>query len=72
MAKVVFPFHVIHGGRFYAPHKPFEVAESEVDELIARGAKVVGRSAEALEKASRQIVAKAMTRQTKSSSQKKG
>lgn len=72
MAKVVFPFHVIHGGRFYAPHKPFEVAESEVDELIARGAKVVARSAQTLEKASERIATKSTSRQTKSSAQKKG
>ena len=41
MVKVSFPFAVKYGERFYASHKALEVTESEVDKLVAMGAKVL-------------------------------
>lgn len=41
MVKVIFPFHVIHGGRIRAPHEPFEVTKEEAKALISEGAKVI-------------------------------
>lgn len=52
MVKVSFPFHVLHGGRLRAPHEALEVTEYEARELTNMGAKVVGTSPKALEKAS--------------------
>lgn len=49
MVKVCFPFHVIHGGRIYAPREPLEVAEEEAKKLMSEGAKVV-ESAEKTQK----------------------
>ena len=50
MVKVSFPFAVKYGERFYASHKALEVAESEVDKLVAMGAKVLETARKNLEK----------------------
>jgi alkanesulfonate monooxygenase SsuD/methylene tetrahydromethanopterin reductase-like flavin-dependent oxidoreductase (luciferase family) len=50
MAKVSFPFAVKYGGKFHTHHETLEVAEQEVDKLVALGAKVVGRSPETIKK----------------------
>ena len=52
MAKVAFPFHVLHEGRLRAPHEALEVTEAEAKELVGQGAKVLEMSCEALKKAS--------------------
>ena len=51
MARVVFPFHVIHGGILRPPFKPFEVQDSEVSKLVERGAKVAETAPKASGKA---------------------
>lgn len=51
MAKVSFPFSVKYGGKFHSPSEALEVAETEVDKLVALGAKVLGMRHKPSEKA---------------------
>lgn len=51
MVKVSFPFSVKYGGKFHSPSEALEVADAEVDKLVALGAKVLGTSQEPSEKA---------------------
>lgn len=51
MAKISFPFAVKYGERFYASHEALEVAESEIDKLVAMGAKVLEKAPKDLGKA---------------------
>lgn len=46
MAFCEFSHTVKYGGAFHAPFKPFEVAENDVEELVALGAKVLPQSRE--------------------------
>ncbi len=72
MTIVSFPFAVKYKGRWYAPSTSISADDSDVDKLVALGAKVVARSANALEKASEKVEAKSSARQVKASTQKKG
>lgn len=51
MAKITFPFHVLHGGRLYAPHEVLEVTDAEAKKLVGIGAKVLEMPRKTLEKA---------------------
>ena len=51
MVKVSFPFSVKYGGKFHSPSEALEVAENEVDKLVALGAKALGASQKSSEKA---------------------
>ena len=51
MAKVMFPFHVLYGGRLRSPNKPFEVPDSEVEKLVVQGGEPVETSSKMPEKA---------------------
>jgi hypothetical protein len=56
MAKVAFPFHVLHGGRLRAPHEALEVAETDIKKLVAIGAKVLEISPKQPQIASKQTI----------------
>ncbi len=71
MATVSFPFSVKYKGRWYAPYASISADDSDVDKLANLGAKVVTRSAEALEKASEKVATKSTARQAKTTPQKK-
>ena len=53
MAKIAFPFHVLHGGRLCAPHEALEVAEADVRKLVGLGAKVLEISPKPAQNASK-------------------
>lgn len=65
MAKVAFPFSVKHGGRFHGSHEPFEVNDSELDKLVAMGAKILEKSPKALESQPESKITVPASKQTK-------
>lgn len=64
MAKVSFPFAVKYGEHFYASHEVLDVAESEVDKLVAMGAKALPQGQKTTEKPFEAKPAKLATKKT--------